>query len=74
MADLVLVVVRAGRTRRRALERTCELLGAKGGALGVVINSVTASVERQYGYSRYGYTYRGHESGSSPGEGPSRRE
>ena len=65
LADLVLVVVGAGKTRRRALERTCELLGVRDGRrIGVVINNVTPSLEKQYGYSRYGYSYRSHESGS----------
>jgi capsular exopolysaccharide synthesis family protein len=65
LADFVLVVVGAGKTRRRALERTCELLGVRnGGRIGVVINNVTPSLEKQYGYSRYGYSYRSHEGGS----------
>ncbi|HUY82705.1 MAG TPA: polysaccharide biosynthesis tyrosine autokinase [Acidobacteriaceae bacterium] len=58
-ADGVLILVRAGMTRKRALLKTCELLRrVNGRILGTVINDADLRLENYYTYSkRYGYDY-----------------
>jgi len=51
LADGVVIVVRARRTRRELLQRAVETLGARN-VLGVVLNDV------EYGDTRYAYVYR----------------
>jgi capsular exopolysaccharide synthesis family protein len=70
LSDMVLIVVRATRTRRREFQRAYELIssataGAQDGsstgtALVAVVNAVPHSVSKQYGYYRssYGGYYR----------------
>ena len=55
LVDGILMVVRAGRTPRRALIHGRKLLeNAKGNVIGAVLNDVSRQHERYYGYG-YGY-------------------
>ena len=55
-ADGVLVVVRAGRSRRKAMTRTIDLLArAKAYVLGVIVNGVETEREYRNSYVTYGY-------------------
>ena len=58
-ADGVLVLVRAGQTRKRALQRTHELLRrANARVIGTIVNDADLRLENYYIYSkRYGYDY-----------------
>lgn len=58
--DGVLILVRSGVTRKRALLRTCELLRrASARAIGTIVNDADLRLENYYTYSkRYGYDYR----------------
>ena len=65
-ADLVLLVVRSGHTSRRALARTYELLGSGNGVpMAAILNGVTPSVEKEYGYG--GRQYKRYYRSSGPG-------
>jgi capsular exopolysaccharide synthesis family protein len=56
-ADGVLVVVRSGRSRRKAVTRTVDLLArAKVRVLGVIVNGVALEAEYKNSYVAYGYT------------------
>lgn len=56
-ADGVLVVVRAGRSRRKAMMRTIDLLArAKARVLGVIVNGVALESEYKNSYVTYGYS------------------
>jgi polysaccharide biosynthesis transport protein len=58
LADGVLILVRSGVTRKKALLRTRELLRRSGGhILGTVINDVNLRLENYYYARRYGYNY-----------------
>jgi Mrp family chromosome partitioning ATPase len=58
-ADGVLVVVRAGRSRRKAMMRTIDLLvRAKAYVLGVIVNGVALEAEYKNSYVTYGYDKR----------------
>jgi succinoglycan biosynthesis transport protein ExoP len=61
-ADAVLLVVRAGVSRRKALQRLSEMLtriNAK--VVGVVLNAANLQLEYYYsGPNRYGYSYEGY--------------
>lgn len=59
-ADGVMVVVRSGVTRKKALLRTRELLRRVGSHIsGTVVNDVNLRLENYYTYSkRYGYGYK----------------
>jgi polysaccharide biosynthesis transport protein len=60
-ADGVLVVVRAGRSRRKAMMRTIDLLvRAKAYVLGVIVNGVALESEYKNSYVTYGYA-KGHD-------------
>jgi capsular exopolysaccharide synthesis family protein len=70
--DGTLVVVRSGVTRKKALQRTRELLRrANARILGSVVNGVDMRLENYYTYSRgYSYGYRsGYESAYGAGYG-----
>jgi polysaccharide biosynthesis transport protein len=70
--DGVLLVVRSGVTRKRALVRSRELLRrANGRMLGSIVNGVDMRLENYYTYSRgYSYGYRnGYESAYGSGYG-----
>lgn len=70
--DGTLVVVRSGITRKKALQRTRELLRrANARILGSVVNGVDMRLENYYTYSRgYSYGYRsGYESAYGAGYG-----
>jgi capsular exopolysaccharide synthesis family protein len=70
--DGTLVVVRSGITRKKALQRTRELLRrASARILGSVVNGVDMRLENYYTYSRgYSYGYRsGYESSYGAGYG-----
>ena len=56
-ADAVLLVIRAGHTRKQALRRVRELFAqVNAPAVGVVLNAVDlSSPDYHYHYSRYGY-------------------
>lgn len=58
-ADNVVVMVRSGMTRRKALLRTKEWLRRAGARIcGAVVNDVNLRLENYYTYSRkYGYSY-----------------
>jgi Mrp family chromosome partitioning ATPase len=68
-ADNVLVLVRSGVTRRKALLRTKEWLRRAGARIcGVVVNDVNLRLENYYTYSRkYGYSYQSND-GAADGE------
>jgi succinoglycan biosynthesis transport protein ExoP len=56
-ADGVLLVVRAGRSRRKAMIRTLDLLArAKARVLGVIVNGITLESEYTNSYVTYGYS------------------
>lgn len=56
-ADNVLILVRSGKTRKKALLRTRELLRRAGGRItGTVVNDVDLRLENYYTYSK-GYSY-----------------
>jgi capsular exopolysaccharide synthesis family protein len=66
IADLILLVVRSAATRSRAISRAIDLLHLREGqTAAAVLNDIKGSVDRQYGYSRYGYY------GQSPAESQS---
>jgi succinoglycan biosynthesis transport protein ExoP len=70
--DGTLVVIRSGVTRKKALQRTRELLRrANARILGSVVNGVDMRLENYYTYSRgYSYGYRsGYESAYGAGYG-----
>jgi len=55
-ADGVLVVVRAGRSRRKAMVRTLDLLArSKARILGVIVNGIALEAEYTNSYVTYGY-------------------
>jgi capsular exopolysaccharide synthesis family protein len=55
-ADGVLVVVRSGRSRRKSVTRTIDLLArAKVRVLGVIVNGVVLEAEYKNSYVAYGY-------------------
>lgn len=58
-ADGVLILVRAGLTRKRAVQKTRELLHrANARVIGIVVNDADLRLENYYIYSkRYGYDY-----------------
>lgn len=60
LADNVMILVRAGVTRRKALLRTREALRrASARITGVIVNDVDLRLENYYTYSkRYGYSYQ----------------
>ena len=68
-ADNVLVLVRSGVTRKKALLRTREWLRRAGARIsGAVINDVDLRLENYYTYSRrYGYSYQSNY-GAADGE------
>jgi len=70
--DNVLVLVRSGFTRKKALLRTRELLRRTGARIsGIVLNDVDLRLENYYTYSkRYGYSY-GYKSNYGAGYGAS---
>jgi polysaccharide biosynthesis transport protein len=56
-ADGVLVVVRAGRSRRKALVRTLDVLSrSKARVLGVIVNGIALEAEYANSYVTYGYS------------------
>jgi len=56
-ADGVLVVVRAGRSRRKAMVRTLDLLDrSKARVLGVIVNGIALESEYTNSYVTYGYS------------------
>jgi capsular exopolysaccharide synthesis family protein len=56
-ADGVLVVVRAGRSRRKAMLRTFDLLSrSKARVLGVIVNGIALESEYTNSYVTYGYS------------------
>jgi len=58
-ADGVLLVVLAGRSRRKAMTRTLDLLSrAKARVLGVIVNGVALEAEYANSYVAYGYCKR----------------
>lgn len=59
-ADLLMILVRAGVTRKKALMRTREVLLRSGARVsGTVVNDVDLRLEHYYTYSkRYGYGYK----------------
>jgi polysaccharide biosynthesis transport protein len=59
-SDIVMVLVRSGVTRKKALLRTRELLRRSGVHIsGAVVNDVDLRLENYYTYSkRYGYSYK----------------
>jgi succinoglycan biosynthesis transport protein ExoP len=65
-ADAVLIVVRAGVSRRKALQRLSETLARiNAKVVGVVLNAANPQLEYYYSGPRYyGYSYEGysHES------------
>ncbi|MGC2163464.1 MAG: polysaccharide biosynthesis tyrosine autokinase [Silvibacterium sp.] len=72
-SDIVMILVRSGVTRKKALLRTREMLRRSGVHIsGVVINDVDLRLENYYTYSkRYGYSYKsnyGAGYGASDGE------
>lgn len=70
--DGALLVVRSGVTRKRALQRTREMLRrVDARVLGAVVNGVDLRLENYYTYSRgYAYSYRsGYESAYGAGYG-----
>jgi len=69
LADGVLILVRSGVTRRKALIRTRELLRRAGAHIsGTVINDVNLRLENYYYAKRYGYNY-----GAGYGESDSKK-
>ena len=59
LTDLVLLVVRSGLTRQHSLMQACELLHVtEGQEIRTVINDMSNTVARQYGYDREGYYSR----------------
>ncbi len=69
LADGVLILVRSGVTRRKALLRTRELLRRAGAHIsGIVINDVDLRLENYYYAKRYGYNY-----GAGYGESDSKK-
>jgi polysaccharide biosynthesis transport protein len=58
-ADGVLFVVRAGRSRRKAMVRALDLLSrSKARVLGVIVNGIILEAEYKNSYVTYGYTQR----------------
>jgi len=59
-SDVVMILVRSGVTRKKALLRTRELLRRSGAHIsGAVVNDVDLRLENYYTYSkRYGYSYK----------------
>jgi len=56
-ADGVLMVVLAGRSRRKAMLRTLDMLArAKAHVLGMIVNGVALEAEYVNSYVTYGYT------------------
>ncbi|MBT9330414.1 GumC family protein [Paracidobacterium acidisoli] len=71
-ADAVLIVLRSGITRKKALSRVREQLRRSGArVLGTIINDVDLRLENYYTYSRrYDYGYKGYKGyGSAYGAG-----
>jgi capsular exopolysaccharide synthesis family protein len=77
-ADGVVIVVRSGVTRKKALARTHELLvRSNARILGAVVNDVDLKLENYYTYSYkgYGYGYSGYKVyGSAYGERPNKED
>jgi succinoglycan biosynthesis transport protein ExoP len=68
-ADGVVIVVRSGVTRKKALARSYELLvRSNAKILGAVVNDVDLKLENYYTYSYkgYGYGYSGYKVYGSP--------
>jgi len=66
-ADVIIMVVRAASTRRRALQRTCDDLGCDGGrTVGVVLNDVPPSLEQRYTYRYHRDCSRSDDAGENP--------
>jgi Mrp family chromosome partitioning ATPase len=76
--DGVVIVIRSGVTRKKALARTYELLvRSNAKILGAVVNDVDLKLENYYTYSYkgYGYGYSGYKSyGSAYGEKRNKEE
>jgi capsular exopolysaccharide synthesis family protein len=76
--DGVVIVIRSGVTRKKALARTYELLvRSNARILGAVVNDVDLKLENYYTYSYkgYGYGYSGYKSyGSAYGEKRNKEE
>jgi Mrp family chromosome partitioning ATPase len=82
IADTVILVARAGATRKRALLRARDVLNRIHAPIaGVVVNDVDLRLENfytyrygMYGYGAYGYQYGDQDPPSTNGNGKSKKE